>query len=89
MKIPVVFYTDAFEYEGEAFDQLIAILETITVKEIIINHYSYNESPWSFERFKLLADRFFIASVEMSCFDITKSNLIEYVKLLSKLQGKA
>ena len=88
LRVPVIVHTGVFDFEEENFDSFVAILETLRVKEIIIDHHdSYPHQCWTFEQFKRIADKFHVSSVSMSCFDIKESNVIDYIKLLSKLKS--
>ena len=50
LMIPVVVHTGAFTFEGNSFDHFLSILQTIFVKEIIIDHHidDYIKRQWTF-----------------------------------------
>uniref|UniRef100_A0A7M5X9I4 F-box domain-containing protein n=1 Tax=Clytia hemisphaerica TaxID=252671 RepID=A0A7M5X9I4_9CNID len=87
LKVPVAVHTNAFKFKGDRFDHFLEILETISVKELIIDHYNSLDEIWTFQQFKLVADKFHIPSVSMSCFDITENNILDYINLLAKLKS--
>ena len=84
--ISVVFHTGAFVFEEDNFDDYLSILQTISVKEIIIDHCAYRQR-WTFEKFELVADKFHISCVSMSSFEITEINIIDYINLLAKMKN--
>ena len=73
--ISVVFHTGAFVFEEDNFDDYLSILQTISVKEIIIDHCAYRQR-WTFEKFELVADKFHISSVSMLALKLQKSTLL-------------
>ena len=93
VKVPVIVYTNSFSItESEDFNKFLSILDSIELKELVIDHSSYEEcsngsqSAFSIEEFKILAERFCISEIHVNCIDLNEENVGEFIKTLSTIK---
>ena len=75
LRVPVVLYTQIFDYyeEKHVADQLLKIIGSINVKEMIIDHW---DSRWSLEQLKILASMSVnVSELSLGGFEITEENV--------------
>uniref|UniRef100_A0A7M5VDP0 F-box domain-containing protein n=1 Tax=Clytia hemisphaerica TaxID=252671 RepID=A0A7M5VDP0_9CNID len=85
LRLPVIVHTSAFELtEQDHFDQLLKIVETINVKEMVIDSPSYNLTTlWSYDQLKMFFGKVHISKISVGCLSITKENAKDFFRMLS------
>ena len=92
LKVPVIVHTKALEI-WDNFEQLLDLLCSIKVKELVIDHEpsfhsSHNrQRNLSIEELKQLASKVVITEVHTNCIEWDSETILDLIKLLSSLKN--
>uniref|UniRef100_A0A7M5WHV2 F-box domain-containing protein n=1 Tax=Clytia hemisphaerica TaxID=252671 RepID=A0A7M5WHV2_9CNID len=94
LKVPVIIHTNTFGIKSEQdFDKFLAILSSIEVEELIIDHGSYfydskdRQRALSIEEFKLLSERVRISELHVISLDLNEENVKDFMKVLASIKN--
>ena len=94
VKVPVIVHTNTFGIEEtEDFEKFLAILCSIEVKELVIDHSSYfyssnnRQRAFCIEEFKMLTRMVYISEIHVTCIDLNEENVREFISILATIKG--
>ena len=90
LKVPTIVHTKAMKFQKqEHFSHLSEIIESINVKELVIDHSEFYEKNIriSFEQFKKFVGKVKIPEISMDCLQMNDENAEEYIKLLATFKN--
>uniref|UniRef100_A0A7M5V4Q0 F-box domain-containing protein n=1 Tax=Clytia hemisphaerica TaxID=252671 RepID=A0A7M5V4Q0_9CNID len=87
-QLPVVVNTNAFKMtnNGEIM-QLYECMKSINVERMIINHdcFRYTQHRWTFDQFKMFADKFSISFLVVDCIFVNEENVEDFIRTVAHL----
>ena len=85
LKIPVTIYTNTFTLiENEHFDDLLEIIDTAPVKEMVIDHRSLY---LPLERLKKLVGKVDVIQLSTNCVDLNSENVVDFVDIVTTFKN--
>ena len=88
-QLPLVVTTKAFKMtSNDEVMQLYESMKNITVERMIINHDDFRNTQhrWTFDQFKMFADKFQISFLSMDCVVINEENVEDFIRTIATFE---
>ena len=82
-KIPVVIHSNVFNEEREHFERFFNLLESMMVKEVVIDHGEYSFTTWPVKLLKLVAEKYHISRLYTNSLDLSEENFVDFIDILA------
>ena len=91
LKVPTIVHTKAMKFQKqEHFSDLLEIIKSINVKELVLDHYEFRDNEnvrISIQQFKKFIGKVRISEISMDCLQVNDENAVEYIRLLAKMKN--
>ena len=88
-RLPLIIHTRAFQMTQDGdIVQLCKIMETLNVRNLIIDHRSYAPTfyRWSLSQLKMFVGKFPIHKIVTDCIDINENNVADFIHVIAGIK---